>query len=140
MTEPLAAADAAAQPEVKGGVVAYLQLDGALKAAELYARAFGAVTVGVHPPDEQGRTVHVHLHLNDGSLMLSDPFPEHDGALAAPGGFSLMLPVGDADAWHDRAVAAGCASVLPPQDMFWGDRYAQVRDPFGVLWAFNQAR
>lgn len=51
-----------------------------------------------------------------------------------------MLPVGDADGWHDRAVAAGCASVLPPQDMFWGDRYAQVRDPFGVLWAFNQAR
>lgn len=126
------------QPEVKGGVIAYLQLDGALKAAELYARAFGAITVAATPPDDQGRTMHAHLHLNDGSLMLSDPYPEHDCDLVPPSGFSLMLPVGDVDAWHDRAVAAGCASVLPPQDMFWGARYAQVRDPFGVLWAFNQ--
>src|SRR5690606_18757881 len=74
------------QPEVKGGVIAYLQLDGALTAAELYARAFGAITVAATPPDDQGRTMHAHLHLNDGSLMLSDPYPEHDCDLVPPSG------------------------------------------------------
>src|SRR5690606_33828781 len=60
-----------AQPEaapVKGGVVAYLQVDGAMKAAEFYKRAFGAEIVGAHPPDEQGRTMHVHLYINGSSL------------------------------------------------------------------------
>ena len=52
-------------------------------------------------------------------------------------GFSIMLPVQDVDAWYDRAVKAGCTAIMPPQDMFWGDRYGQLKDPFGVMWAMN---
>lgn len=57
-----------------------------------------------------------------------------------PAGFNLNLQVDDVDAWFKRATDAGAEPVMEPQDMFWGDRYAQVRDPFGVLWAFNQPK
>jgi PhnB protein len=129
----------AAQPAVKGGLVPYLQVDGAIKASEFYQRAFGATEVFRHPPDERGRTMHVHLYVNDGSLMLSDAYPEHGYALEKAQGYSLMLPLTkDIQACFDRAVAAGCEIVQPVQKMFWGDLYGQVRDPFGVLWAMNQ--
>jgi uncharacterized glyoxalase superfamily protein PhnB len=70
--------------------------------------------------------------------MLSDAYPEHGHPLEKPQGFSLMLRVDDIDAWFSRAVATGAAVVMPVQDMFWGDRFGQVRDPFGVLWSMTQ--
>jgi len=79
----------------------------------------------------------VHLHLNGSSLMLSDAYPEHGHPLEKPQGFSLMLMVPDIDARFAHALAAGATAVMPPADMFWGDRYGQLRDPFGVLWAMN---
>ncbi|GJE25919.1 VOC family protein [Methylobacterium organophilum] len=126
-------------PETKGGIVAYLQVDGAMKAAAFYERAFGATVVRTIPPDEQGRTMHVHLHLNGTSLMLGDPYPEHGFPLVKPQAFNLMLPVDDIAAWWDRAVAAGAEPVVPVAKMFWGDLYGQLRDPFGVLLAMNQS-
>jgi uncharacterized glyoxalase superfamily protein PhnB len=125
---------------VKGGVVAYLQVDGALQAAAFYQRAFGAELAFVYPPDEKGRTMHAHLYINGSSVMLCDPYPEHGCGLEKAQGFNLMLPVDDADAWWQRAVDAGATPVMPVADMFWGDRYGQVRDPFGVLWAVNQGK
>jgi PhnB protein len=122
---------------VKGGVVAYLSVDGALKAAEFYQRAFGAELAFAHPADDKGRTMHVHLYVNGSSVMLSDPFPEHGHPHVAPQGFNLTLMVDDIDARFKRAIDAGATAVMPPTDMFWGDRYAQLRDPFGVLWAMN---
>ena len=121
---------------VKGGVIAYLYLDGAIKAGEFYKKAFAAEQVHLNPPDEKGRTMHLHLHINDASVMLSDPFPEHGAGYSTAAGFSLMLPVKDVDAWWQRAVDAGCTGNMQPQDMFWGDRYAQAKDPFGIQWAF----
>lgn len=126
-----------ARAETLGGVVPYLQVNGASAASEFYQRAFGAVEVYRNPVDESGRTMHIHLHLNGGSLMLSDAYPEHGFALKEHQGFSLMLPVDDIDAWWDRAIEGGAESVMPVQLMFWGDRYGQLRDPFGVLWAMN---
>lgn len=126
---------------VKGGLVAYLSLDGALQAADFYVRAFGAERAGAIPPDEQGRTMHVHLYVNGSSLMLSDAYPEHGHPLRAPQGYTLTLMVEDIEAWWTRALEAGATPLMPPTDMFWGDRYAQLRDPFGVVWAMNcQAR
>ncbi|WP_264048167.1 VOC family protein [Methylobacterium flocculans] len=126
---------------VKGGLVAYLALDGALKAADFYVRAFGAELASAIPPDEQGRTMHVHLYVNGSSLMLSDAYPEHGHPLRAPQGYTMTLMVEDIEAWWARALEAGATPLMPPTDMFWGDRYAQLRDPFGVIWAMNcQAR
>ena len=124
--------------ETKGGLNPYLQLSNATEAAAFYEKAFGAQTVFAYPQDEKGRTMHVHLHVNGSSLMLSDAFPEHGHPHQDPQGYNLTLQVDDADAWAKRALAAGCTEILPVQDMFWGDRYGQMRDPYGVLWAVNQ--
>ena len=121
---------------VKGGIVAYLMVEGAQKAADLYKKAFNAEVVHVNPPDESGRTMHVHVLINGNSLMLSDPFPEHNCAYVPAAGFSLMLPVKDVDGWWKQAVDAGLTGNMEPQDMFWGDRYAQAKDAFGIQWAF----
>jgi uncharacterized glyoxalase superfamily protein PhnB len=125
---------------VKGGVVAYLQVDGAMKAAEFYQRAFGAEIVAAHPVDDKGRTMHVHLYINGSSVMLGDPFPEYGCELVKSQGFNLTLQVDDIDAWWQHAIDAGAEAVMPVAEMFWGDRYGQLRDPFGVLWAMNQPK
>jgi uncharacterized glyoxalase superfamily protein PhnB len=125
---------------VKGGLVPYLTVAGAMKAAEFYVRAFEAEIVTAMPVDDQGRTMHVHLHVNGASLMLGDAFPEHGHSLQPPQAFALMLMVDDIDGRYAHAVAAGATAVMPPADMFWGDRYGQLRDPFGVLWAMNQQK
>lgn len=130
--------DSYAPVAVKGGVVTYLSLDGAIKASEFYQKAFGAEIAGMLPPDEQGRTCHLHLYINGSSVMLADPFPEHGCGLEKPQGFNLTLMVDDIESAFARAVEAGAEVVMPVAKMFWGDTYAQLRDPFGVTWAMNQ--
>ena len=125
----------AKMPQTKGGAVPYLTVNGAVKAADFYKKAFAAEIAGIQPPDEKGRTMHAHVYINGGSVMMSDAYPEHGHPLKEPAGFNVTLPVKDVDAWFDRATKAGCTSLMPPSDMFWGDRYAQLKDPFGVLWA-----
>jgi uncharacterized glyoxalase superfamily protein PhnB len=122
-------------PAVLGGVVAYLTVGGATKAAEFYERAFGAKEVTRVPVDAQGRTMHIHLYINGSSVMLGDAYPERGHSLKEPQGFTMHLMVDDIDAWFDRAVKAGGEVTMPVQVMFWGDRYGQLRDPFGVTWA-----
>ena len=119
------------------GLVPYLQLENATKAAAFYEKAFAAFNAFAQPLDEKGRTMHIHLHVNGGSLMLSDPFPEYGHVHKAPQGYTLTLIVDDVDAWFDRAVKEGCEVTMPPENMFWGDRFASVKDPFGVEWAMN---
>jgi PhnB protein len=125
---------------VKGGVIAYLMVDGAMKAAEFYKKAFGAEVAAAHPVDDKGRTMHIHLYINNGSLMLSDAYPEHGHPAVKPQGFTLTLNVTDIDSWWQRAVEAGAEVVMPLGDMFWGARYGQLRDSFGVNWAINQPK
>jgi PhnB protein len=124
-------------PPVKGGAVVYLAVDGAVKAAEFYQKAFAGELARLLPPDDKGRTMHAHLYINGSSVMLGDFYPEHGHPVVSPAAFNIMLKVDDADAWYDRAISAGCTSKMPVANMFWGDRYGQVQDPFGVLWAFN---
>lgn len=139
MTDASISTDAPAMPKPLGGLTPYLQLDGALKAAEFYQKAFGAKQVFAVPPDEQGRTMHVHLYVNGSSLMISDFYPEHGHPVKAPQGCTMQLHLDndDIDKWWQRALAAGCEVGMPLQVMFWGDRWGQLRDPFGVEWAMN---
>jgi uncharacterized glyoxalase superfamily protein PhnB len=122
-------------PPVLGGVAPYLSVSNATKAADFYKQAFSATEAMRMPPDEKGRYLHIHLVINGGSLMLADAFPDHGHPLEKPAAFMLHLQVDDVDAWWKRAVAAGAEAVLPVSEMFWGDRYGQLRDPFGVLWS-----
>lgn len=123
-------------PAVKGGLVPYITVD-TQKAGDFYRQAFGAEEAFCVPRDEQGRTMHLHLYINGSSLMLCDAYPEHGYPLEKPQAYTLQLIVDDIDSWWQRAVEAGCEVLLPLQVMFWGDRYGQLRDPFGVMWAMN---
>lgn len=110
----------------------------ASEAIEFYKQAFGAVEQVRMPAEDGVRLMRAHLLLNGSSLMMHDDFPEYSGeAMAAPSGVTLHLQVDDADRWYDRAIAAGATSVMAPDNMFWGDRYAQVKDPFGHLWSIG---
>ena len=127
-------------PEVKGGLVAYLCVDGASSAADFYTKAFDAREAFRYPVDDKGRTMHIHLYINGSSLMLSDGYPEQGHPCEKPQGFNLTLQVKNIDRWWQRAVDAGAEIVMPLQDMFWGARYGQLKDPFGVLWSMNEPK
>jgi PhnB protein len=108
-------------------------------AVDFYKAAFGAEEHARMLADDGKRLMHCHLIINGGSLMINDDFPEYRGPAdvgsGPPLGVTLHLQVDDADAWFARAVAAGAAATMPLEDMFWGDRYGQVSDPFGYRWA-----
>lgn len=123
---------------VKGGAIPYIQVSGATKAADFYQRAFGAEIAALHPVDGKGRTMHIHLYINGGSVMLSDFYPEHGVAPVMPAGYNITLEVDDINVWYSRAVDAGCTATMPVQKMFWGDLYGGLKDPFGVAWSMNQ--
>ena len=101
-------------------------------------KAFGATEQARMLADDGVRLMHAHLIVNGASLMMHDDFPEYTGgAMAPPSGVTLHLQVDDTDAWYNRAIAAGATPRMPPEDMFWGDRYAQVTDPFGHTWSIG---
>lgn len=109
----------------------------AAAAMDFYVRAFGAVDHGrLAGPD--GKLMHGMLWIADSALMLVDENPEWGMLSPQSLGSSpvtLHLYVADADAALARAVDAGATLTLPAADMFWGDRYGQVRDPFGHCWS-----
>jgi uncharacterized glyoxalase superfamily protein PhnB len=125
--------------DAKNGLVPYLNLEGAVAAADFYKKAFGAVVAAQQPVDDKGRSMHIHLYINGSSLMLGDFYPEHGHGKQDPQAFSLALMVDDIEKVFQRAVDAGCEVTTPVQKMFWGDTYAAVKDPYGVHWAMNQA-
>lgn len=123
-----------------GGITAHLTIaDGkADEAIKFYGRAFGAEEVRRHMADDGKRIMHAYLTVNGGSLMLNDEFPEYMSAPATPpGSVVLHLQVKDADASWNRAVDAGAVVHFPIGDQFWGDRYGQVKDPFGFTWSIG---
>jgi len=110
--------------------------DGA-KAIEFYKNAFGAQEMGRHMGPDGKRVMHAQLKIGNSILMLGSEFPPHCLSPKSRGGTSVSLHiyVDNADAAFDRAVKAGCSVKMPVSDQFWGDRYGQVEDPFGHLWA-----
>ena len=121
-------------------LIVHLVVHDAAAAIEFDKRAFGAVEE-IRAPSPDGKSIwHASLLFGDRKLFLSDDFLEgEDVKSAAPkklGGTSTMIfyYVPDADATFNRAVAAGAEVVMPLENMFWGDRYGKVRDPFGHEW------
>ncbi len=111
----------------------------AAEAIDFYKAAFAAEELVRMLADDGVRLMHAHLEINGASLLLNDDFPEYKGPGATPegppAGTVLHLQVDDADAWFARAVAAGATVRMPLQDMFWGDRYGHLGDPFGHVWS-----
>lgn len=108
----------------------------AAQAAEFYQKAFGARVLSLFKSPD-GRVMHAVLQIDSVQFFLVDEMPEH-GALSPLGlngtSISIYIRVPDSDASYARAVSAGCEVKLPIQDMFWGDRYALVQDPYGHKW------
>jgi PhnB protein len=127
---------AKAIPEGYQSVVPYLAVDDAKRAIEFYKRAFGATERGsMTGPD--GKIAHCELQIGDSVVMLSDPFPQFVPRPPAElGGTSigLFMYVEDVDEAIQNAVDAGATVTTPAEDQFWGDRFGQVRDPFGHQW------
>ena len=125
-----------------GGVAPHLTIPsrGGQAAVEFYQRAFGAEVLRTMPAEDGERLMHAHLRINGGSVMLHDEFPEMNGEQdIVPKGVVLHLQVDDADEWWNRAIVAGAVPVYPLADQFWGDRYGQLRDPFGHSWSIGAA-
>ena len=131
------------QHEAPRGLVPHLVVDGAVKAIDFYKKAFGAEELMRMPAEDGKRLMHAHLTIGDAHLMLHDDFPEMCGGKSttptALGGTPVVIHqnVRDCDAAIKRCADAGAKVTMPPQDMFWGDRYGQVTDPFGHLWSFS---
>ena len=119
-------------PQGYSTITASLSVDGAEKAIELYAQAFGAVLEGKMNCPETGKVMHAVLKIGDSKLMLADLFPEKGCGEASHSSFYLYFP--DVDASFKKATAAGLTEKMAPTDMFWGDRMGAVTDSFGNNW------
>ncbi len=118
-------------------VTPHIVCAGAADAIAFYKKAFGA-TEEMRLPGPDGRLWHARVRIGNSTVMLVDEAPEWGcfGPKALKGSSStLHLNVQDADAAVERAVAAGAKVIMPVADMFWGDRYGIVEDPFGHRWS-----
>ena len=124
-------------PDGMRSLTPHLVCRGAAAAIDFYGRAFGAIEQ-FRLPGPDGRLVHACVLIGDSQLFLVDEMPEHGalGPQALKGSpVTIHLQVQDADATFARAVQAGATVTMPLADMFWGDRYGQVVDPFGHRWS-----
>ena len=127
-------------PDGHAGLIPHLVCSPAADAIEFYKKALGAEEVH-RMPGPDGRLMHAALRVGGSVMFLADDFPEYCGGKSSTaaklGGTPVTIHryVEDCDAVIDRAAKAGATVTMPPQDMFWGDRYGQFKDPFGHMWA-----
>jgi PhnB protein len=124
-------------PDGMRSLTPHLVCNGAAEAIEFYKKAFGAVEE-MRLPGPDGKLMHACVRIGDSALMLTDEWPDM-GALGpkslkgSPVTIHLYVP--DVDATVGQAVAAGAKVTMPVADMFWGDRYGTLEDPFGHHWS-----
>jgi PhnB protein len=117
-------------------VTPYLTVSDCARAIDFYRRAFGAEELfRLDGPD--GKVAHAEIKIGDSIIMLSDEMPGWGRSPQSLGGTAvdIMLYVEDVDRIFKQAVAAGAKVTMPVDDMFWGDRYGRVTDPFGHSWS-----
>ena len=125
-------------PEGLGTITPHIVVKGAAQAIDFYKKAFGAIE-RMRMPDPKGLIMHASLKIGDSSFFLNDEIPGMEGAKSPTtvGGTTAVinLYVPDCDKVYKQAIAAGAKPVMPLADQFWGDRYGQVKDPFGQIWS-----
>lgn len=123
-------------PEGYHSITPYLIVKDASRAIDFYSRAFGAKEImRMKGPD--GKISHAELRIGDSMLMLSDEMPgDGNRSPQSLGGSTagVFLYVEDVDAVFKQAISEGAKVEKPLEDMFWGDRYGNVTDPFGHSW------
>ena len=124
-------------PQGMHSVTPHLVCAGAAQAIEFYKKAFGAVEEA-RLPGSDGKLMHALIRIGGSAIMLADEMPEWGslGPKALKGSpVTIHLYVEDADAFAKRAAAAGAKITMPVDEMFWGDRYGKLEDPFGHQWS-----
>jgi PhnB protein len=124
-------------PDGMHSITPHLVCAGAADAISFYTKAFGAVELS-RLPGPSGKLMHAAVKIGDSTVMLVDEMPEWGalGPKALKGSpVTIHLYVADVDAAVEKAVAAGAKVTMPVADMFWGDRYGQLEDPFGHKWS-----
>ncbi len=124
------------RPNGASTLTPFLAIAGAAEAIEYYREVFGARVIDVTEMD--GRVVHAELDFGLGHLQLGEPMPDYH-LIAGPAGeddcYSLAIFVPDVDDTVSRAVQAGAVVRERPSNFVSGDRFASIRDPFGVRWS-----
>ncbi|SAL85878.1 glyoxalase/bleomycin resistance protein/dioxygenase superfamily protein [Caballeronia arvi] len=124
-------------PQGMHSLTPHLVCAGAAEAIEFYKRAFDAIELG-RMPGPDGKLMHAIVKIGDSTLMLVDEFPQFGsvGPKALKGSpVTIHLYVKDVDATVKQAEGAGAKVTMPVADMFWGDRYGRLEDPFGHQWS-----
>ena len=124
-------------PEGMHSLTPHLVCAGAADAIEFYKKAFNAVELA-RLPGPDGKLMHALVRIGDSALMLVDENPQWGmlGPKALKGSpVTIHLYVKNADVTAAQAVAAGAKITMPLADLFWGDRYGQLEDPFGHRWS-----
>ena len=123
-------------PEGYHTITPYLAVEDASAAIDFYRRAFGAKErVRMSGPGDS--IMHAELEIGDSLVMLSDPFPQASTRTPKELGgtsVSIFAYVDNIDELYKQAIDAGASSLMEPDDMFWGDRFGSVQDPFGHSW------
>ena len=122
-------------PEGYHSATPYLVVGDAARAIDFYKKAFGATEL-VRMGGPEGKIGHAEIKIGDSMIMLSDELMGNRSPQALGGSpVSIFLYVDDVDSVFNQAVNAGAKGDMPPTDMFWGDRFGKLTDPFGHLWA-----
>jgi len=124
-------------PDWMHTVTPHLVCAGAADAIEFYKKALNAVEM-MRLPGPQGKLIHACIRIGDSAIFLADECPEWGsfGPKSLKGSpVTIHLQVEDVDALFEQAVNAGATTRMPVEDMFWGDRYGYLEDPFGHHWA-----
>ena len=126
-------------PEGMRTVTPHLICAGAGDAIEFYKKAFGAVELS-RMLGSDGKVMHASIRIGDSVIMLNDEMPDWGslGPKSLKGSpVTIHLYVENTDAAFDQAVRAGAKVTMPLDDMFWGDRYGKLEDPFGHQWSIG---
>ena len=127
------------------GLYVHMTVAGGDKAIAWYQSVFGAEVKALHMAEDQHRVMFAVLTMFGGHVFISDVFPELVADTQAPSASvppTCMLHVdfedpNEVNAVVARAEAAGALVTMKPEDVYWGDRYGRIRDPFGHVWSFG---
>lgn len=127
-------------PEGFHTLTPHIVVQGAAKAIDFYKKAFGAEEIARMPGPDGQTVMHAELKFGNSMIMMCEEFPDMKDGCRSPQSLkgsstTLHLYVQDVDTAFDRAVKAGCQVAMPVADMFWGDRYGKLTDPFGHHWS-----
>ena len=125
-------------PEGFHAVTPHLVVRGAGEAIDYYKRAFGAVERFRMPAPDGKSILHAEIMIGDSIIFLCDEFPNMDAKSPAAlhgSPVTIHLYVEDVDEVFNRAVSEGGKVTMPLKDMFWGDRFGEIEDPFGHHWS-----